>query len=233
MTSFTSKNILKAFEATGVVPADAEVILRRFRTPTPAQEEDPEIGQHGDGDSWRQLRNLFDAAVKDGSEVKAKQLSASLHSLQVQNELLRHENGGLRSALTTKKKHKTKSKPLDLQQRKEFQSTAVFWSPRKVREARARDEVKMREEEELKLQKSKTKELKAAATMYKKIEKEKAKGERERVREVKKKEREAKAERLAAARAQKKQEKEAATTKKSAEQVKRPILAILRLLHQK
>ena len=51
MTSFTSKNILKAFEATGVVPADAEVILRRFRTPTPAQEEGPEVRQHGDGDS--------------------------------------------------------------------------------------------------------------------------------------------------------------------------------------
>jgi hypothetical protein len=73
------------------VPADAEVILRRFRTPTPKQDEGPEVGQHGDGDSWRQLRFLFDAAVKDGSEVKARQLSASLHSLQVQNELLRHE----------------------------------------------------------------------------------------------------------------------------------------------
>jgi hypothetical protein len=81
ITSFTSKNILKAFEATGVVPADAEVIVQRFRTPTPEQDEGPETRKQGDRDSWRQLRILFDAAVKDGSEVKAKQLSASLHSL--------------------------------------------------------------------------------------------------------------------------------------------------------
>jgi hypothetical protein len=33
---------------------------------------------------------------------------------------------------------------MDLQQRKEFQSSAVFWSPRKVREARVREDVKQR-----------------------------------------------------------------------------------------
>jgi hypothetical protein len=37
--SFTSKNILKAFEATGVEPRDASVVLQRFRTPSPQQDE--------------------------------------------------------------------------------------------------------------------------------------------------------------------------------------------------
>jgi hypothetical protein len=49
--SFTSKNILILFEATGVESCDAGAVLRRFRTPTPQQDEDTEIGEHGDGDS--------------------------------------------------------------------------------------------------------------------------------------------------------------------------------------
>ena len=184
------------------MPGSADVVLRRFRTPTPEQATSPEISQQGDGSSWKDLQNLIKVAVKDKADPTAKALSASMHSMQVQNELLNHENQGLRAVIATKRKHNKKSKPLDLQQRKEFHSNAVFWSPRKVREAMARDDVKQAEEEEEKLQKSKRKELKAAATLYKKIEKGKAKVERERIQVVNKKEREAKAERLAVARAQ-------------------------------
>jgi hypothetical protein len=90
-------------------------------------------------------------------------VSSALHSLQVKNELLHHKNKGLCNALTTKKKHKKKSNTMNLQQRKEYQSSAVFWSPRKVREARVREGVKQQEAEEEKLQKSCRKELKAAA----------------------------------------------------------------------
>ena len=64
--------------------------------------------------------------MPDKSKVEAKRLSAALHSLQVNNELLHFENQRLKDAVTTKQKHKKKSKPLDLQQRKEFRSKAVF-----------------------------------------------------------------------------------------------------------
>ena len=47
-TSFTRKNILKAFEATGVEPRDADVVLKRFKTTTPPDFEDAEIAQLGD-----------------------------------------------------------------------------------------------------------------------------------------------------------------------------------------
>ncbi|KAF2000574.1 hypothetical protein P154DRAFT_545624 [Amniculicola lignicola CBS 123094] len=94
----------------------------------------------------------------------------SLHHLQVQNELLYHENSGLREALTTKSRHKNKGKALDLQQREEYYGRAVFWSPRKLREAHVRQEAK---------------ELKAAATLYKqkiaeekRVQRERAKGKR-------------------------------------------------------
>jgi hypothetical protein len=94
--------------------------------------------------------------VKDTAGDDAKRLSTSLHSLQVQNELLNHESQGLRAALVTKRKDTKKSKPLDLQQRQEYHGDAVFWSPRKVREARARESVKQREDEAEQLQKQKS-----------------------------------------------------------------------------
>jgi hypothetical protein len=95
------------------------------------------LGNTANGDSWRELRRIFDAAVADKAKVEAQQLKASLHSLQTQNKLLHHENNGLTCALEAKKKHKTKSKTMDLQQRKEYHGGTVFWSPRKLCKARA------------------------------------------------------------------------------------------------
>jgi hypothetical protein len=110
----------------------------------------------------------MDAAVADKANVETKQLATTLHSLQVQNELLHYENDGLRATIATKRKHAIKSKVLDLRQRQEYHAGVVLWSPRKIREARARERVKQQEEEREKLQKSEAKELKAAATLYKK-----------------------------------------------------------------
>jgi hypothetical protein len=104
--------------------------------------------------------------VKGSSEVAQSGLNNALHSLQVNNEVLRHENDLLTTALDYKKKQKVKSHTLDLQQRKEFRSGAVFWSPGHLREARARGAVKQREKEEIRLQKKNTKELKEANRMY-------------------------------------------------------------------
>ncbi|KAI1560323.1 hypothetical protein PtrEW7m1_011606, partial [Pyrenophora tritici-repentis] len=54
-------------------------------------------------------------------------------------------------ALQHKKKHRKKGKALDLQQRQEYHGSAVFWSPRKLREARVREAVRERDETEEKL----------------------------------------------------------------------------------
>ncbi|KAI0616314.1 hypothetical protein TUN199_11695, partial [Pyrenophora tritici-repentis] len=45
-------------------------------------------------------------------------------------------------------------KALDLQQRQEYHGGSVFWSPRKLREARAREAIRERDETEEKLQKA-------------------------------------------------------------------------------
>jgi hypothetical protein len=144
------KLILKSFEATGVWLIDAEVILKRFNTTTSGQDKDTELRGLGDGDTWSDIRKILDAAVVDKAKAESKQLASTLHWLQVQNELL-HHNEGLRAALTTKRKHKKNSKLLDLQQRKKYHGGAVLWSPRKIREARARETVRQREEEQEKL----------------------------------------------------------------------------------
>jgi guanylate kinase len=47
----------------------------------------------------------------------------------------------------TQTKHMKKSKTLNLQEKKWAQGGAVFWSPRKVEEARQREKTKQQEEE--------------------------------------------------------------------------------------
>ncbi|CAE7221020.1 hypothetical protein PTTW11_11369 [Pyrenophora teres f. teres] len=143
--SFRRELILKSFQATGVLPMDAQAVLKRSNKTPQQQLNGVKVGQQGDGDSWRQLRNFLDAAVEDRAKVESKRLEQSLHSLQVQNELLHHENEGLRSLLNDKKKRNNKSKVLDLQHSEEYHSGAVFWSPRKVQRARELKATKQQE----------------------------------------------------------------------------------------
>jgi membrane protein involved in colicin uptake len=157
---------------------------------------------------------LFDAAVKDEADESTRELSASTHFLQTHNDLLNSENEGLRQALGLKKKHKKKSKPLDLHQRKEYHGGAVFWSPSKLREAQARERVKQQEEAE-KLQKAQTRELREAHKLYKKKMAEEAKALQESAKEARAEERQKAAEEAAARRAQKEQEKRVRDSQKA------------------
>ena len=180
-SSLKETTVLSSFEATGISPLNADVILNRFIYSTPDEQDSRESSTSVlSASDWRKMDRLIRLAVKDRATDEAKKLSRSLHSLQVQNELLHHENNGLREALVTKKKHKKRGKPLDLQQREEYHGGAVFWSPRKVREARARQTVREREEKELQLQKAESAELKRVAKLYK----EKIAGERRVAREA-------------------------------------------------
>ncbi|EDU40985.1 conserved hypothetical protein [Pyrenophora tritici-repentis Pt-1C-BFP] len=111
-----------------------------------------------------------------------QQKSTSIHSLKTHNDILNTEDECLRQALALRKKHKKRSKPLDLQQRKEYHSSAVFWSPSKLRKAQIRERVKHQEEEAEKPQKAQKRELKVANTLYKRKMAEEAKALREKVR---------------------------------------------------
>ncbi|KAF1352759.1 hypothetical protein EJ07DRAFT_63403, partial [Lizonia empirigonia] len=159
--SFTKRTILRSFAATGIWPMDRERVLKRF-PPKP-----PNKPNNKPEPTWREADRLLHAAVNRSSS-ELKKVSTLLHHLANQNELLTDENEGLREALTTKKKHNKKGKVLDLQQRQEYHGGAVFWSPRKMAEAEARDRTNKRLAEEEKLQKVEMTKLKAANALYNK-----------------------------------------------------------------
>lgn len=55
--------------------------------------------------------------------------------MAIQTSLLQHENNNLRGALINKKKRRKRGKLLLLEAPKEYNSSAVFWSPSKVQRA--------------------------------------------------------------------------------------------------
>jgi hypothetical protein len=210
-----SELILQSFRATGVWPMDAEVILKCFNNTTLEQDEGLELEELGDGTPWKDLRTILSVAVTERAKDVGNRVSTALHSLQVHNELLHHENEGLRAALATKNRHKKKSALLDLDNDSTEGGGGIIYSPRKVRRGNQRLLGKQHQEEEKQLQKARRKEQQAAATALKKLEQEAAKARRKVEMERRKEEREAKAAQLAAARALKKQQRDAAILQKS------------------
>jgi hypothetical protein len=203
-----SDTIKKIFQATGVWPMDAEVVLKRFNT-TSEQYEASELGQHGDGGSWRELQKSYDASVPEKSKVEASssRLHYYLHRRKTSSSTTRTTAS---TACLTLKRNKTKSKTMDLQQRRKYHGGAIFWSPRKVREAVKRDEA-----EQLQLQKARDRDLKEVRKLYQKLQAEAAKAARQHAAEERRKAKKVRAKALAAAWALKKLQREAATSQKS------------------
>jgi hypothetical protein len=145
--SFKEDTILKAFEATGVSPFAPEVILKRFnKQPTPGSLS---------ASNRRKTESLIRQVVKDRADPQAQKLSWVFHWISVQKSLLEHEAQGLRQALTNERLRRKQGKALPLEQPEEDHGGAVFWSPRKVKEARDRQQQQEQEEEQQRLQKAK------------------------------------------------------------------------------
>jgi hypothetical protein len=73
---------------------------------------------------------------------------------------------------------------LYLQQRQEYHCGAVHWSPRTLREARAREAVRERDETEEKLQKVRAKKQREDARLQRQVELEEKRVERRRLKEI-------------------------------------------------
>jgi hypothetical protein len=209
--SFTTANILSSFKNTGVIPMDPDMILRKFKSATPEQDQSSNLYEVEASSSWKQVHGLIVSAVKDTRSKEAKQLSNTFHSLQTQSELDRHENTGLKAALDTKKKRKEKMYTLDFGEPREDTGGAMFFTPSKVKEAQFIQRMKEQDQEAETLRKAEAKQNKAEATALKKKEKEETKVAREEAKKV----RQVKASELAAARAQKEAEAIAAKAQKA------------------
>jgi hypothetical protein len=133
---------------------------------------------------------------------------------------LKHENEGLREALLTKKKHKVKGKALNLQQRQEYRSRGVWWSPRKLEEGKTQKAILEREEMEEKLQKARKKKEKEDLHLQRQIQAEERRVERERLKVVREKEKADKA----AERQRQKEERDSAKALQLSQRGKRKAL---------
>ena len=173
---FTVGLVQRSFEVTGIHPPNRAIVVDRFRkkTPEPTRTPSPFAGSE-----WREADRVFNGLVKDPAAEAAKKLKRSLHHMAAQVEILTAENRGLRSTVTAQKPSKKGCYTLDLQQRKEYQSEAVLYSPRKVREARAREKVNRRTKLEEAAQKAKDKQEKTKKKLHEEKEKEEKRVARE------------------------------------------------------
>jgi membrane protein involved in colicin uptake len=153
--------------------------------------------------------------VRDPTSNKARDLSLTIHQLQADKDIAEYKNEQLQQALQLKTKHQKHSKPLNLQQRRNWRGGAVLWSPRKIREANTRLAIKEREAEEEKVAKAQRKVDRANNKLEKEKEAEKKRVGKEETK--KRKEKEA-AEKARAAKEQKQRDKDAATSQKLAQQ---------------
>lgn len=144
--TFTKALVERAFEATGIYPPNADVILNRFKTSTPPPPVTPpepsELQAAPESPSWLKTKSLLRSAVEDKQPDAAGAVGQALHQLHVQFDLLQHENQGLKKALAINKRKRKKKKvlplvPDDLNQ----QGGATFWSPRSKARADQRQAV--------------------------------------------------------------------------------------------
>jgi hypothetical protein len=149
--SFKKTMILKAFEATGLSPFNPEVILKKFNTSPSSSDSKSSALSTSD---WRKIRQLVNCTVNNRDQIKISKLNQTIHCLSVRATLAEHETKGLQEALVNERTRRKRGKPLLLEEPEEYHGGAVFWSPRKVKEACDQRQLKECEEEQLQHQKA-------------------------------------------------------------------------------
>ena len=104
--------MLTAFKAIGIHPPNANVILKRFRTPTPSPIRTPleqiRPAAAPTKPNWLKAKTLLQSAVKDHRSAKAGALEQEIHQLHVQNKLILHKLQGIKQSIEDKKRKKAK-----------------------------------------------------------------------------------------------------------------------------
>ncbi|KAG9185052.1 hypothetical protein G6011_02999 [Alternaria panax] len=118
-----------------------------------AAESDSESSNLSASD-WRKIRQLVDCAVNYKESRKISQLNRTILKLSTRSTLVEQENKKLQEALIKERQRKQRSRLKPLKQSEDCHGGAVFWSPRKVREARNLQEQKDRDIEQLQQQKA-------------------------------------------------------------------------------
>jgi flagellar biosynthesis GTPase FlhF len=188
-TAFRKETIISSFKASGISPPNPEVILQKFQQEdSKASSSDESSSSVLSGDDWLKIESIIRQEVKDFNNKEVKKLRLSLHHLSAQNSILKGEIQGLREALKVKKRHQKKSYTLQLNNPEEYHGGAIFWSPKKIRQAKEDEIERQQQQQQLQLQKAERSELKRQAQLYKLQIAQERRVERERLKEVREKE---------------------------------------------
>jgi hypothetical protein len=214
--TFTKDLVVQAFKCTGIYPPDADVVLKKFKVPTPrtpsTTPEPTELQPAPDPPSWRKMQRLLKRAREDDVPGAAEAVDQALHQLHVRLEISEARIEGLEEALKANKNKKRKRKVLPLQPIDGNDGGgAVLWSPSRIERAKQELQAKEDLERAAEAAKATKKELQHQKKIIQAKEKEDKRVERE-----KKKVLTAKAQ--AAKRAQTKARKEEAQRKNNAEE---------------
>ncbi|KAI1509687.1 hypothetical protein KJE20_00867 [Pyrenophora tritici-repentis] len=181
---------MKSFEATGIHPPNAEVILRRFRKE--ASSSDESSTSVLSAEDWLKIKTLISHQVRDKDAKDTKKIYRSLHHISAQLSILSSENRDLKEALLVKKRHRKKSYTLNVNNNHKYYGGALLWSPHKVHRAQDDKAVRQQQKQQEQLQKAERSQMKEQARLYKLHQAQEKRVERERLKEVREKERAAK-----------------------------------------
>jgi hypothetical protein len=166
-------------------PANPEVVLKKFAKEASDSDSSNSVLS---GEDWLKLKSIVRRTVKDQSDKDVKKLQRSLHHIAAQNKLLRGEIRGLKASLAIKKRRDNKSYTLQLESNHGYHGGAVFWSPKRVQQARDDEVSRQQQAVQQQLQKAEIAEMKEQARLCKlQLQKEK-RVKRERRQEVRRKE---------------------------------------------
>ena len=156
--AFSEANVTSGWRKTGLDPFDPSAVLSQLSTEPEASESRPTTGSSGKQSAislsdWRKINQVVREAVGDVLGPDARRIIKHCHQLQAETALLKAQIQGLQEAVRTEKRQKKPKKALFRGLRGEEGNTAIFFSPRKIQEARDLQAQQAKEAEEAQAQK--------------------------------------------------------------------------------
>jgi hypothetical protein len=185
-----------------------EIVLARFNKKKDSRPSSSESSRSIlQAEDWRKIERLLNRVVADVYDKNTKKLSLTMHHLSTENILLKLRCQGLESALQNEKKKRQRGKALQFNIPPPENGGAVFYSPKKVQQAR-----------ELQKQKDEAIQIAKASKEEKKVRQQQAKEEKQRLLEERKRIRASQRELRLIEAEQKKHQKEEERLAKEADQ---------------
>ena len=156
-------NIRSAFTATGVYPLNPKKVLDQIKKKTPSPPLSDNDSKRITPSSVRGIRRTIKAVQSETTDIATglDLIIRATEKLVIKNNILEHENKGLRTALIDEKSRRKKGKPMGLFTKDE-PGQAIFFSPAKITAVRAHQQELEAQKEQERLKKEVDRQNKAA-----------------------------------------------------------------------